>query len=129
MTSVTARLPELLPTAGSSGGSGGGSAIGYLLPVLLIFVVYFGFIRPGRARARRAQQMTEQVEVGREVMTTAGLYGTVARVDGDKVDIEVAPGVTTTWAVGAIARVIPLPAGPDDPASAGDTPESDDPAH
>lgn len=128
MTSLA--LPDLAAaTPGlAASTSSGGSAVGYLLPVLLIFVVYFGFIRPGRVRAKRAQQTNTQVEVGREVMTTAGLYGTVARVDGDKVDIEVAPGVTTTWAVGAIARVLPLPSGPDDLASGGDTPETGDPA-
>lgn len=110
----------------ASGNSGGGSAIGtLLLPVLLVAIVYFGFIRPQRARARRAQQLSKGVEVGQEVMTTAGLYGTVVEVDEDTVRIEIAPGVTTRWAIGAVARVTtPVEPGGDD--FGADTPKADD---
>ena len=54
--------------------------------------------------------MRASLDVGAEVITTAGLYGTVALVEDDSVLLEVAPGVTNRYAKGAIARV--LNAGP-----------------
>lgn len=110
-TAVMLGLPGLLPTPGSdgssSGGGGGGSSFStLLLPVLLIGLVYFAFIRPQRARAKRASETTQQLVAGVQVMTTAGLYGTVAAIEDDAVLIEVAPGVTTRWAKAAIARVV-----------------------
>jgi preprotein translocase subunit YajC len=102
-------LAGTLAADSSSSGGGGNPLAGLLLPVLLIALVYFGFIRPQRARARRATQTAEDIEPGRQVMTSAGIYGTVAAVEEDAVLLEIAPGVTTRWARAAIARVVPVP--------------------
>lgn len=112
LAALTPALAELTRLAGSSADSksSSGSSLGtLLLPILFIGLIYFGFIRPQRARARRASQQSEQLVPGVQVMTTAGLYGTVAAVEDDAVLIEVAPGVTTRWAKAAIARVVPPP--------------------
>jgi preprotein translocase subunit YajC len=37
------------------------------------------------------------LKVGDLVHTTSGLRGTIARIDDDNVDLEIAPGVVTTW--------------------------------
>jgi preprotein translocase subunit YajC len=37
------------------------------------------------------------LKVGDRVHTTSGLQGTIARIDDDNVDLEIAPGVVTTW--------------------------------
>jgi preprotein translocase subunit YajC len=39
-------------------------------------------------------------------MTGSGLYGTVLSIDGDEVELEVAPGVTNRYARRAIVNVI-----------------------
>ena len=44
-----------------------------------------------------------------QVITSTGLYGTVAAIEDDAVLLEIAPGVTTRWARAAIARVIETP--------------------
>lgn len=79
-------------------------------PLILFAIIgvgmYFVFLRPQRNRMRRAQELQRELEPGQMVMTSGGLFGTVAGVDDDAVLIEVAPGVTTRWARAAIGRVI-----------------------
>jgi preprotein translocase subunit YajC len=85
---------------------------GPLLTLILLGVVfYFFLIAPQRRRARQLQQMTSRLEPGTEVMTTAGLFATVRSVGDTDVELEVAPGVVSRYAKGAIARIIP----PDEP--------------
>lgn len=86
--------------------SGSGSA-GLLFTLLLLAALfYFLIIRPARNRQRQAMRVQSQVEPGVEVMTTAGLFGTVKSVEDDVVILEVAPGVTNRYARQAIMRVI-----------------------
>jgi preprotein translocase subunit YajC len=90
--------------ANNSSGSGWS---GFAFVALIGLAVYLLFLRPQRARMKRTQGLQKQLEPGQTVMTTGGLFGTVAAVDDDAVLIEVAPGVTTRWARAAIARVVP----------------------
>jgi preprotein translocase subunit YajC len=93
--------------------------IGPLLPfILLAGAFYFLLIRPARARQREQQATTARLAPGTRVMTTAGLFGTVTAVEGDQIDLEIAPGVTVRYVAAAVATVI------DAPADAGTTDES-----
>ena len=106
-------------TAQESGG--GGAATSLIFLVLLVALFYFLIIRPARVRQRQAVQVQSQVHPGVEVMTSAGLYGTVRAVEDDVVVLEVAPGVTNRYARQAIARVLtPEPEGAAEPADAPD---------
>ncbi len=97
--------PALL--AATEPAAGGGSALSSLLPFVLLAVAFwFLLLRPQRKRAQEAAQIRDSLQVGAEVLTTAGLYGTVAHVDDDAVLLEVAPGVTNRYAKGAIARIL-----------------------
>lgn len=40
-------------------------------------------------------------------MTTAGMFGTVVAVNGDRMTVEVAPGVQVELLAAALARVVP----------------------
>lgn len=96
-----------MPLILAADSGGGGSALTpIILLVLLAAFAYFMLIRPQRARQRQAQQLQQQLRVGTEVMTTAGLYGTVAAIDDDVVTLEVAPGVHNRYLRAAIARVV-----------------------
>jgi preprotein translocase subunit YajC len=90
---------------------------------LIIVAFYFLIIRPQRTRARQADQMRARLAPGVEVMTTAGLFGTIVEVLDDSVRLEVAPGVTERYATAAIGRVVSDNASADD-----DTDDGDDPA-
>jgi preprotein translocase subunit YajC len=77
------------------------------LPLLLMGVVfYFLLIRPQNQRRRAQMQMQSDIEVGDEVVTTAGIYGTITDIDDDFgiVTIEVAPNTEIRMARAAIAQ-------------------------
>lgn len=77
------------------------------LPLLLMGVVfYFLLIRPQSQRRRAQMQMQSDIEVGDEVITTAGIYGTITDIDDDFgiVTIEVAPNTDVRMARAAIAQ-------------------------
>ncbi|OBK17675.1 preprotein translocase subunit YajC [Mycobacterium asiaticum] len=79
------------------------------LPFLLIMG---GFMYFASRRQRKAMQATidlhESLQPGDRVHTTSGLEGTVVSFTDDSVDIEIAPGVVTTWMKLAIRdRILP----------------------
>jgi preprotein translocase subunit YajC len=76
------------------------------LPLLLIGVVfYFLLIRPQNQRRRAQMEMQSSIEVGDEVVTTAGIYGTITEIDDDYgiVTLEVAPNTEIRLARAAVA--------------------------
>ena len=100
-----------------------GGALASLLPFLLIGVAFwFLLIRPQRKRAQEAAQVRDSLRVGSEVITTAGLYGTVAHVDEDAVLLEVAPGVTNRYVKAAVGRIVSQPEEAGDPDGPGEAP-------
>ena len=74
--------------------SSGGSLIGLALPILMIVGFYFLLIRPQRNRQRQQQALVASLEVGDEVMTNGGIFGTIVEIDDDEgiVILEIAPG-------------------------------------
>jgi len=88
-----------------------------LLPFVLIMgaLMYFG-----SRRQRRAMQATidlqESLRPGDRVHTTSGLEATVVAVTDDTVELEIAPGVVTTWMKLAVRDKIL----PDEPADLDD---------
>lgn len=85
-------------------------SIGALLfPAILLGGFYLLAIRPQRARLRTVQAFQAQLAVGRRVMTTAGIHGTVTSLDGDLAGLEVAPGVSITIARAALVQGLDLP--------------------
>lgn len=75
--------------------SGGQSSlVGLALPVLMIVGFYFLLIRPQRNRQRAQRALLASLEVGDEVMTTGGIFGTIIEIDEDEgvVVVEIAPG-------------------------------------
>jgi preprotein translocase subunit YajC len=77
------------------------------LPLLLMGVVfYFLLIRPQNQRRRAQLEMQSDIEVGDEVITTAGIYGTITDIDDDYgiVTVEVAPNTDIRMARASIAQ-------------------------
>jgi len=65
-----------------------------LLPLVLIFVVfYFLLIRPQSKRAKEHREMLGKLASGDEVVTAGGLLGKVTAVGDTFVTIEIASGV------------------------------------
>ncbi|UJW28904.1 preprotein translocase subunit YajC [Saccharothrix sp. AJ9571] len=74
---------------------------GLFLPLLLMLVVAIPLFlgsRKQKQAAARQQELQNNLAEGDRVMTTSGLYATVADTGGDTtIDLEIAPGVVTTW--------------------------------
>jgi preprotein translocase subunit YajC len=91
------------PLAASSS-SGGSSVqlIGFLLVMGGIF--YFLLIRPQQRRAKQQRALIDSVDIGDEVMTIGGVFGTVQAIDDEAITLEVADGVDIRFVKSAIAR-------------------------
>ena len=61
--------------------------------VLLIGVFYFMLIRPQQRRMKALQSLQSSLQLGDEIVTSAGFFGTIRRFDGEVVTIELSPGV------------------------------------
>jgi preprotein translocase subunit YajC len=76
--------------------------------LLVIVVAMLGFwaivMRPARSQQRRVQQLQNELEVGQEVVLSAGIFGTVRALSEQKVEIEVAPGTVLTVARQVVVR-------------------------
>lgn len=78
---MTAQLSIII--AGSSGGGGGAALLQLGILLLIPFAMYFFMIRPQRRRVREQQELQRSIEVGDEVITTSGMFGTITGEDGD----------------------------------------------
>ena len=89
-------------------GAGGGAldGLGGLLPLVLIFVVfYFLLIRPQQKKAKDHREVLATLRRGDRVVTNGGLIGTITRVPNDnELIIEVAEGVKVRVMRGMIAE-------------------------
>jgi len=68
------------------------------LPLLIILGAFMFF---ASRRQKKAMQATidrhNSLKIGDRVHTTSGLQGTITGITDDNVDLEIAPGVVTTW--------------------------------
>jgi preprotein translocase subunit YajC len=75
-----------------------------VMPFLLIFVIfYFLLIRPARQRQKTLQQMIENLKRGDKVVTSGGLHGEVAAIDGPVVWLKIADNVKVRVSKSAIS--------------------------
>jgi preprotein translocase subunit YajC len=68
------------------------------LPLLVILAAFMFFASRRQKRAMQATiDLHESLRIGDRVHTTSGLQATVTAITDDTVDLEIAPGVVTTW--------------------------------
>jgi preprotein translocase subunit YajC len=96
------------PAYAQTGGGAGGFDLVALLPLVLIFVVfYFLIIRPQQKKMKDHKALVEGLRRGDRVVTTGGIIGTVAKVTGDReISLEIAEGVRVRAVRGMIAEVM-----------------------
>ncbi|KAA0112010.1 preprotein translocase subunit YajC [Mycolicibacterium sp. P1-5] len=72
-----------------------------LLVFLPLIVIMGAFMYFASRRQRKAMQATidlhESLTIGDRVHTTSGLQATITGMTDDTVDLEIAPGIVTTW--------------------------------
>jgi preprotein translocase subunit YajC len=105
--------PAYAQAAGAAGQGGGTFAMMLqILPLILIFVVfYFLMIRPQQRRMRALQDSVRSVKKGDTVVTAGGLIGKVTKVDETEVELELGPQVKVRAIKATLAEVRPLGGG------------------
>ena len=87
-------IPSALAQTSGAAAPGGASFIVQLLPLVLIFAVfYFLLIRPQQKKMKDHRTKIDAVKKGDQVITAGGLLGKVLRVDENYADVEIAQGV------------------------------------
>lgn len=107
MTGFSSALFGLFPVFGQAGGQT--NMFATLLPLILIVVVmYFLMIRPQQKKQKAHQAMVNALKPGDEVVTTGGMFGTVAGIDEKKnaVYLKIANEVKVRVDRYSIARVV-----------------------
>jgi preprotein translocase subunit YajC len=76
--------------------------------LLVILVAMIGFwaivMRPARNQQRKVQQLQQHLEVGQQVVLSAGIFGTIRSLSETRAEIEVAPGTVLTVARQVVVR-------------------------
>ena len=84
----------------------GGSLLGMLVPMGLIFIIfYFLLIRPANKKQKAVQAMLEGLKNGDKVITTGGILGVVAGITDDVIQLKVAQNVKIEIARNAVAAL------------------------
>lgn len=79
-----------------------------LLPLIIVLFaipLFMGTRKQKRAQAKQ-QELQNSLTYGDRVMTTSGLYGTVVATSDDSIDIEISPGIVTSWLRAAVREKV-----------------------
>ncbi len=80
-------------------------ATSLLLPLIILLPLLLLIMRQ-RKQQREYLAQQDRVAVGQQVMTTAGMYGTVTAIHDDQLVLEIAPGVSVRWARAAVGKIL-----------------------
>ena len=76
-----------------------------LLIIVLAMVAFWAIVmRPARNQQRKVQRLQQELEVGQEVVLSAGIFGTIRSLTDTRAEIEVAPGTVITVARQVVVR-------------------------
>jgi len=80
-----------------------------LLLLLLFVAAWVVLILPKQRELKRHNALVASLEVGDEVMSGSGIYGTITEIDGDVVLLEIAPDIEIKVARRAVAAKVDQP--------------------
>jgi preprotein translocase subunit YajC len=74
-----------------------------LVPIALVFAIfYFIILLPTKRRQKKLQAFLDALKVGDRVVTNGGIYGSVTKVNGNTVHLQIADKVRIELAKNAI---------------------------
>lgn len=83
------------------------SSLTFIVFVVVILGIYYIFSRKNMKRQQQYfEKLHAELQVGKRVVCANGLYGTVKKVDEEKVDVEIAKSVVITVSRFAISEVL-----------------------
>jgi len=91
---------------GAGGGAGGGG-FGFIFVIIATFAIfYFILIRPQQKKQKDLKKMVEAIKKGDRVMTSGGIFGTVAGLKDNIVILKIADEVKIEVLKTAVASVV-----------------------
>lgn len=103
---------ETFELAAGAGGSGGGGIVGLILPLVLMFAIfYFLLIRPQQKKQKTRTSMLGSLKKGDKVVTIGGLHGTIMEITDDIVVLRVNDVTKLTFDRGSISHAVSSSAG------------------
>jgi preprotein translocase subunit YajC len=93
--------------AQATGGVPGGFDIMTIVPLILIFVVfYFLLIRPQQKKVKEHREMVTNLRRGDRIVTSGGIIGTITKVVSEgELQLEIADGVRVRCARSMVANL------------------------
>lgn len=86
------------------------SLVGSLLPMILIFVIfYFVLIRPQRKKDKQVKEMLNNLKKGDRICTIGGIYGTIMNIKDDTITLAVGKDnlsmIVARWAIRSVEDI------------------------
>lgn len=96
------------PAYAQDAATGGGSGLEAMLPLVLIFVVfYFLLIRPQQKKQKKHREMLNLIRRGDKIVTGGGILGAVTKVNDDlELTVEISDGVKVRVRRALVAEVL-----------------------
>ena len=80
-----------------------------LIPIALVFAIfYFIILLPTKRRQKKLQEFLNALKVGDRIVTNGGIHGSVTKVDGNTVQLQIADKVRIAYKGKALAPDIPV---------------------
>lgn len=78
-----------------------------LLPLILLFVaMYFILFRPQQKRMAEHQKLVRSIDVGDEVVTSAGIFGRITRLTDERAELEMLGGTRIEMLRSSIVKCV-----------------------
>ena len=83
------------------------AGVSNIIFIVLIFgAMWFLLIRPQQQRAKAQAEMLSKLEVGTEIITIGGIYGTIVELGDERARVRVADGSEFEIARRAVSSVV-----------------------
>ena len=74
-------------------GQGAGAWVQLVPFVLVLGIFYFVILLPMKRRQKKVQEFLDALKVGDRVVTTGGIFGSIAKISDQSIQLQIAPNV------------------------------------
>jgi preprotein translocase subunit YajC len=99
----------------------------FIYLALLAVAFFFLIVRPQRRQMAARKALIARLEVGDDVITAGGIYGTIVEMSDTTLVVEIAPGTRITLAREAVSGIQSAPEPPADEVDLRSEPDAADP--
>ena len=107
----TTTATEGTPPTGTSTPGIGSMVMNFMPMILIVAVFYFVMIGPERKNRKKREAMLAAIKKGDKVLTTGGMFASVAAVNEDSITLLAADDVRLKFSRASIAQVLEVEGG------------------